>query len=173
MQRTSGGVLHVRFFTRQRLVQDKDICEKQEIKPEATEFLMVTYTLPFSHHPPSLPHAENTQSSLLPYSHKKWQLQHTCPTLPSTAPLCHSLSFSNPVNLQISHKSAHLTNSQKSGQMQDQSKSYTRAICILRKIQPETLPGTHPIKSDLLLLNNSMCKEKFVLCCIYLSHAQK
>lgn len=69
------------------------------------------------------------------------------PTLSSTAVLNHPPCFSeSSVKLQIPHETAHLRNSHKSGQLQDHSKSYTRATGILRKTKSETLPETAPTR---------------------------
>lgn len=131
------------MLTSPRLVQDKGNCKKQENKPGTTEFWMVNYTLTLSHHHP--PCWKHLIKFIALFLQPLVTVTHI-PSLSSTAALLpFTLLFRSSVKLQISCETTHLRKSQKSGQLQDHSKSYTRAICILRKIQSETLPETPPI----------------------------
>lgn len=171
MQRKSsgGGVIvgvHVRCLPARDWYKVKAVAKKEKINQEATELPMLSYTLPFSHQPPCWKHLIKFITLFLQslatniYSYP----------LPSTAALCNSPSFSeSSIKLKNPCKSTCLRNNQKSRQLQDHSKRYARAICILRYNVKLILNETSPIcpakpffrasyKSDLLLLSNFIGK---------------
>lgn len=136
----------MRFFTSQRLVQDKDICEKQGNKPEDTGILLVYFDCILHSTfftPLCLPHAETPNNQVY------------CPVVTENGnsnTYSHPAMFSTSVPLTLLPKPCKPTDPTwncslqrpRVWQVQDPSKSYSRAICILTKIQPETPPEHAP-----------------------------
>lgn len=133
--------VHVRCLPARDWYKIKAITKSKKMSQENTELRIANYTLTFSHHPPCWKHL----GKFIALFSQSLATVTCIPTLSSTAAPCHSPPFSeSSVKLQISYKTAHLRNSQKPGQLQDHSKSYTRATCILRKIEPGTSLETPP-----------------------------